>query len=365
MTTVVKERLDTAMQKENIDIKSFNYATREGMYNTLINGPATDQDIKDAASLLGCATEYLLGSDMIVNGTKRKINSVRLIGSRVKDMISRAHWSVPSLHAYTGIPKGTIYYITNNDDYASLDAAESLAYGLNCSVEYLQGETDNPARYVNYKLADKYKKQRMFCGINSSHINAYMARNNITCSELADAIKCPEFIIKKCEKMQSVSFPEPSAKKLDKLMANDLAQKEITSAKRSGRFNKSSGPNVPVEEHKLLKEKEHVDKISTPLTRSYFEQKAQDKIDAEARKEQVKKYFGGMVMKETKEAANTTYEIPSGSISIKQLLTIATIADKNPDLLDLFSDITGLDKEDYDKLTGQIRWMVDTLKKNA
>ena len=402
MVTVVKERLDKAMSNEGIDIKSFNYATREGMYNSLINGPTTAQDIQDAATLLGCNPDYLKGSDMIVKGTKRKISTICVLGSRIRARIDNSKWTVKSFSAYTGIPNGSIsiYAVPNTEHFMSIEVAETIAYGLNCSVEYLIGEASDPTRYVRYSLAEKYKKKRDMVAVNANHIKAYMACNNITFSDLAEAIGFPSYLIKGALQNQHPKFPAPSAKKMEKILNKYMAEKEIASAKRSGSAGKSEPaekeevkaeapkqeekkPSVyvatastkpaarhgrppkkvepPVEESKVVKLKDHINTVSNDLTRVYNEQRAQKRLDQEAQKELAAKI--PEMVKQRKDITLQMSTPSNGMISTGQLLSLAMVTEKKPELLNLFAEITELSETDYNDLIDHIKWIVSVLKR--
>lgn len=118
---------------------------------------------------------------------------------------------------------------------------------------------------------------------------------------------------------------------------------------------------APVTESKVLEAKNKVDN-SSDLTKVYTEQKEQEKLDLEARRELANKI--PEMVKQRKDITIAMSKPSNGMISTGQLLSLAMVTEKHPDLLNLFSEITELDEQDYIDLFNQIKWMVEVLKRN-
>lgn len=228
MAAVIKERLDAQMEKEGIDIRSLNYATREGMYNCLINGPVPLNDINDVATLLGCNPKYLIGDDSSKDGVKHRRNTICILGPRVKSRMKSMGWSYNSLSDYTGLARTTVsYYMSKQENYVSIPTAETLAYGLNCSIKYLTGETENPMRYDKYRIDKRYMPKRAMTKVDTNSLKAFMNKQNITPTGLAKVIHFPSYLIKGAL-AGAGNFPDCSAVKLNAMMDEFMDGKYAT-----------------------------------------------------------------------------------------------------------------------------------------
>lgn len=357
MVTVNKVRLDKAMEKESIDIDSLNYTTRENMYNTLIHGQVSLSDINDVASLLGCSPSYLMGMDnkekkpeKKKSAEKRKYNKsgFDVMASRVKSRMNKLGWTQVSLGDYTGIPAASICVYAHCDTSLSVDTIKTMAYGLDCSLEYLVGKSDDYTVSPNYGVLGKYKDNVKMKVVHPRTIKALLNSTGTTPSRMAKAIGVPAKIFKRA--MSTGTLPAHSADKLQKIADSER--------------NKSAyvEPRVPVSEHEMLKARERVEEMSTTLTKKYFEDKEQEKLDAEARKA-LADTIPDMV-KNRKDITIAMSKPSNGYISTGQLLSLAAVTERHPELLNLFAEITDLGEEDYNNIVNHIKWMVDVLKRS-
>ena len=380
MATVIKERLDSQMSKEGVDIASLNYATREGMYTSLINGPVSLNDINDAAELLGCNPSYLLGKDISDKvGVKHQSSTVCILGDRIRKGIKQLCWTAITFSQYTGIPAGSITaYWGKDKNYTTLETAETIAFGLNCSIDYLSGKTDDVKRYDRYHISNKYLKNICMNKVDPKALKDWMHYQSISYNALAEMIKLPFYLVKKA--LVTGEMPEKCANNVQKLMddfmqekhAKSISSKSVYTArskaspvseqKKTEKLSAKEKSSRMEPEERVMAAKEYVDKIATPLTRNYFESKQQEKLDKEARKDQADRIQD--MVKQRKDITIAMSTPSNGLISTGQLLSLAMVTEKHPDLLNLFSEITELDEEDYNNLFTQIRWMVEVLKRN-
>lgn len=151
---IMVDRLHKQMWYESISEEELDRSTCYKQYDRLIDGSATKYEIDFVASILNCSTEYLIGID--------SSDKVCVLGTRVDIRLKCMHWSHKSLSEYIGIPVNSIRgYRSRSDNNMSYGAAQALAYGLRCSVEYLTGKSDSygepvktlPLKYIkNTKL---------------------------------------------------------------------------------------------------------------------------------------------------------------------------------------------------------------------
>ena len=364
MATIIKEKLDEQMKKEGINKGILENVTRRGFYDDLVTGAATDSDIINTAVILKCTKNFL---------TTPNNQRYALIGRIIAERMRTLGWSASTISDYTGIPSGSIFNAcAGNFKTLSADIALSLAYAFDCDVRLLTGEISKseddliPNQNKKKMLTDRYAAKRKVATIDPDEIKHAIATAAVTPSTMASLLYIPYILLRLAMSCSSTKLPECAINHIRKINTGEAVVKKTKNgdyrilciaAMQAGRKNISK-------HHEQLRanKSKKVDKSSSSLTKVYMDQKEQEKHDKEARQELANKI--PEMVKQRKDITMQMSMPSNGYISTGQLLSLAIITEKHSDLLNLLAEITELNQEDYDNLIGQIKWMVEVLKRN-
>ena len=274
--------------------------------------------------------------------------------ARFKNRMDELNWSAATLAESVGISRSHMY----NVKYGVFDPSDTLmsalANALNCSVEYLQGNDTQPG--IKPSFPDEFKKKRKMIKIDSNKFKQIcLDHGNPSPSNLSKLLQVPYLTIKKLMASDSYYLPQSSVNILYNkwgVMKYEIIYNDI--------YTKIQIPDSVLESLNDEPEPVATSKVD-PLVSVAIRQKEQKLHDAEMAKELAEK-----APKMTRKVKSDTVDLckpQNGMVSTGQLLTIASIFDQHPELLDVISGMLELEPGDYDRLLDQVKWTLSVLKK--
>lgn len=272
----------------------------------------------------------------------------------INNEIKNVGFSKVNFCEYIGLAPSTIYKYSTTDAIPGKEVIEKLCYGLDCSKEYLLGETDERGHSPVINLTKDRKTVLV-----DTNIKQIMKKGKpYTPNKLANKLGIPYSLLRKVMTFGG-ELPNNAVNKFMKIY--NVSIEDITDSDKN------------------LKESDNENKTSDVIFSSkltdlpYFKNidTSQQCIDI---KKEIKEHNAHVAIETANKLSDLKMEFnekitslaspKDNKISLNQLAAIVSLLNQKPELLDTYVKMCSLNDEDFNHIHDNLKWQVNRLLKH-
>ena len=336
---IIIERLNEVMKKEDVNENILASLTRKNIYSDIIEGKYSDKDIYDVASVLGVKDTELCSESVSLSTGSLAIN--------LYSEIEKAGFSLRCFSDYTGISIGSLSYYQHGKSTPSENNLNRLCYGLNCSVDYILGNSDDRGKS---SLSDYHSKKMVKV---SSKIGDIIKSGEISPSKLAKRIGIPYNMLKKV--IAAGGYIPSTAIEIFCNIYKISSDKFI--------YQSDTFTNTIIE--KPIPKKENMKSVKKEETK---QKELDDLLEQDKRQREMKRIADDLAKENASKKSTARLEVDrkvaslaspkDDKISLNQLSAIVEIMSRRPELIYTFVDMCNIGDDDFNHIHDSLKWML-------